>query len=75
MTKETWIHGHCQEVEACLGTNNSKKAYQLLKYLARENHGNLQPYKSRGSVSQRSMISLTGGQSTAQTTVCSKAVV
>ena len=33
MTKETWIQGQCQEVEACLRKNNSKKAYQLVKDL------------------------------------------
>ena len=31
MAKETWIEGQCQEVEACLRKNNSKKAYQLVK--------------------------------------------
>ena len=31
MAKETWIQGQCQEVEACLRKNNSKKAYQLEK--------------------------------------------
>ena len=31
MAKETWIQGQCQEVEACLRKNNSKKAYQLVK--------------------------------------------
>ena len=68
MAKETWIQGQCQEVEACLRKNNNKKAYQLVKDLTTENRVNLQPYKtSRGSVSQRRMKSLTGGQSTAQT--------
>ena len=68
MTKETWTQGQCQEVEACLRKNNSKKAYQLVKDLTQRNRVNLQPYKtSRGSVSQRRMKSLTGGQSTAQT--------
>ena len=68
MAKETWIQGQCQEVEACLRKNNNKKAYQLVKDLTAENRVNLQPYKtSRGSVSQRRMKSLTGGQSTAQT--------
>ena len=33
MVKETWIQGHCQEVEACLRKNNSKKAHQLAKDL------------------------------------------
>ena len=64
MAIETWIQGQCQEVEVCLRKNNSKKAYQLVKDLTTEK----QPYKtSRGSVSQRRMKSLTGGQSTAQT--------
>ena len=27
MAKETWKQGQCQEVEACLRKNNSKKAY------------------------------------------------
>ena len=68
MTKETWIQGQCQEVEACLRKNNSKKAYQLVKDLITEKRINLQPYKtSRGSVSQRKMKSLTDGQSIAQT--------
>ena len=36
MQKETWIQGQCQEVEACLRKNNSKKAYQLVKDLTTE---------------------------------------
>ena len=39
MTKEIWIEGECQEVEACLRKNNSKKAYQLVKGLTIEKHG------------------------------------
>ena len=48
MAKEIWIQGQCQDVEACLRKNNSKKAYQLVKDLTTE-----KPYKtSRGSVSE-----------------------
>ena len=36
MAKETWIQGQCQEAEACLRKNNSKKAYQLVKDLITE---------------------------------------
>ena len=36
MAKETWMQGQCQEVEACLRKNNSKKAYQLVKDLTTE---------------------------------------
>ena len=36
MAKETWIQVQCQEVEACLRKNNSKKAYQLVKDLTTE---------------------------------------
>ena len=39
MAKETWIQGECQEVEACLRKNNSKKAYQLFKDLTTEKQG------------------------------------
>ena len=39
MAKETWIQGQCQEVEACLRKNNSKKAYQLVKNLTTEKEG------------------------------------
>ena len=39
MAKETWIQGQCQEVEACLRKNNSKKAYQLDKDLTTEKQG------------------------------------
>ena len=39
MGKETWIQGQCQEVEACLRKNNSKKAYQLVKDLTTEKQG------------------------------------
>ena len=39
MAKETRIQGQCQEVEACLRKNNSKKAYQLVKDLATEKQG------------------------------------
>ena len=37
--KETWIQGQCQEVEACLRKNNSKKEYQLVKDLTTEKQG------------------------------------
>ena len=37
--KETWIQDQCQEVEACLRKNNSKKAYQLVKDLTTEKQG------------------------------------
>ena len=39
MAKETWIQGQCQEVEACLRKNNSKKAYLLVKDLTTEKQG------------------------------------
>ena len=39
MVKETWIQGQCQEVEACLRKNNTKKAYQLVKDLTTEKQG------------------------------------
>ena len=39
MAKETWIQGQCQEVEACLKKNNSKKAYQLVNDLTTEKQG------------------------------------
>ena len=39
MAKETCIQGQCQEVEACLRKNNSKKAYQLVKDLTTEKQG------------------------------------
>ena len=39
MVKETWIQGQCQEVEACLRKNNSKKAYQVVKDLTTEKQG------------------------------------
>ena len=39
MANETWIQGQCQEVEACLRKNNSKKAYQLVKDLTKEKQG------------------------------------
>ena len=37
--KETWIQGQCQEVEACLRKNNSRKAYQLVKDLTTKKQG------------------------------------
>ena len=39
MAKATWIQGQCQEVEACLRKNNSKKAYQLVGDLTTEKQG------------------------------------
>ena len=39
MAKETWIQGQCQEVEASLRKNNSKKEYQLVKDLTTEKQG------------------------------------
>ena len=57
MAKESLIQGQCQEVEACLRKNNSKKAYQLVKDLTERYRVNLQPYKtSRGSDSEENEI-------------------
>ena len=39
MAKETWIQGQCQELEACLRKNNSKKSYQPVKDLTTEKQG------------------------------------
>ena len=39
MAKEIWIQDQCQEVEACLRKNNNKKAYQIVKDLAKEKQG------------------------------------
>ena len=39
MAKNSWIQDQCQEVEACLRKNNSKKAYQLVKDLITEKQG------------------------------------
>ena len=39
IAKQTWIQGQCQEVEACLRKNNSKKEYQLVKDLTTEKQG------------------------------------
>ena len=39
VAKETWIQGQCQEVNACLRKNNSKKVYQLVKDLTTEKMG------------------------------------
>ena len=39
MAKETWMQDQCQEVEACLRKNNSKKAYQLVRDLTTEKQG------------------------------------
>ena len=36
VAKKTRIQGQCQEVEACLRKNNSKKAHQLVKDLTTE---------------------------------------
>ena len=39
MKMKTGIQSQCQEVEACLRKNNSKKAYQLVKDLTTEKQG------------------------------------
>ena len=52
-------------MEACLRKNNSKKAYHLVKDLTTEKQGKSTNIQDKlGSVSQRSMKSITGGQST-----------
>ena len=70
MTKETWIQGQCQEVEAYLRKNNSKKAYQLVKDLTTEKQG--KPTTIQDKSGWCLTKSLTGGQRTAQifTTMC-----
>ena len=73
MAKETWIQGQCQEVEACLRKNNSKEAYQIVKDLTTEKQSRSTTIQDKpGSVSQRRMKSLTGGQSTARTFTTSR---
>ena len=37
--KEDWIGSQCEEIEACLNKNNSKRAYQLVKDLTSEKQG------------------------------------
>ena len=37
--KEDWIGAQCEEIEACLNKNNSKRAYQLVKDLISEKQG------------------------------------
>ena len=68
MAKETWIQGQCQEVEACLRKNNSKKAYQLVKDLTTEKQGESTTIqdKSGKSLTEENEI-LNRGPSTAQT--------
>ena len=34
--KEDWIGAQCEEIEACLNKNKSKRAYQLVKDLTSE---------------------------------------
>ena len=34
--KEDWIEERCMEIEDCLSNNNSKRAYQVVKELAKE---------------------------------------
>ena len=55
MVKETWIQGQCQEAEACLRKNNSKKAYQLVKDLTTEKQGKSTTIQ-RGCVSEENEI-------------------
>ena len=66
MAKETWIQGQCQEVEACLRKNNSKKAYQLVKDLTTEKQGKSTTIKDK-SGKCLTEENERGGQSTAQT--------
>ena len=66
--KETWIQSQCQEVEACLRKNNSKKAYQLVKDLTTEKQGKSTTIQDKSwKCLTEKKKSLTGGQSTAQT--------
>ena len=48
MAKETWIQDQCQEVEACLRKNNSKKAYQLVKDQTTEKQGKSTTIQDKG---------------------------
>ena len=53
LAKETWIQGPCQEVEAYLRKNNSKKTYQLVKDLTPEKQGKYNHTRQVGEVSHR----------------------
>ena len=37
--KEDWICAQCKEIETCLEKYNSKRSYQLVKYLTSEKQG------------------------------------
>ena len=58
MAKETWIQGKCQEVEACIRKNNSKKAFPLVKDLTTEKQGKSTTiqHKSRKCLTEKNEI-------------------
>ena len=47
VSRETWMQGQCQEVEACFRKNNNKKAYQLVKDLTTEKQGKSTPNQDK----------------------------
>ena len=49
MAEATRTQGQCQEVEACLGKNNNKKAYQLVKDLTTEKQGKTATIQDKSS--------------------------
>ena len=35
---QTWIEEHCADIEDCLASNNTQKAFQLVKDLTMQKH-------------------------------------
>ena len=49
--KEDWICTQCEEIKTCLNKNNSKRAYQLVKYLTTEKQGRFSTIHDRSGKS------------------------
>ena len=66
MAKETWIQSQCQEVEAGLRKNNSKKAYQLVKDLTTEKQGKTTTIQNKSG----KCLTVTHKSTVARTVMC-----
>ena len=46
--KQKWIDGQCEEIEHSIATNNTKKAFQLVKTLTKQQQGNVNNIQHKG---------------------------
>ena len=73
--KEDWIQTQCTEIEVNLSLNNSKRAFQVMKYLTKQWQSSVNTVQGKqGDVSLKNKKLLVGGPNTAQNSTTTRSM-